>query len=128
VATDAKFRIPHIRVAEAKIEGGGAPAYMYSFAWGYPDPIGTVRSPHGVDMPYFFDNLEVAPAANGPQAETLVKAMSGTLTALAHAGDPNHEALPLWPVYTLDRRSTLRFDVVPGVVDDPLLPTLAERG
>ena len=39
--------VPHIRLAEAKIEGGGAPAYFYQFAWGQPDPAGRVRAGHG---------------------------------------------------------------------------------
>ncbi len=119
ISTDAKFRIPHIRIAEAKVEAGGAPAYMYAFAWGQPDPSGTIRSPHGMDMPYFFDNIEKAPVAAGPHAEPLVKTMSGSLAALARTGNPNHEALPSWPAYTLDRRTTLCFDVAPAVEDDP---------
>ena len=119
ISTDAKFRIPHIRTAEAKVEAGGAPAYMYAFAWGQPDPNGTIRSPHGMDMPYFFDNIEKAPAAAGHHAEPLVKTMSGSLAALAHTGNPNHAALPSWPAYTLDRRTTLCFHVTPTVEDDP---------
>ena len=67
ISTDAKFRIPAIRVAEAKVGGGGAPVYMYAYAWGHPDPGGTVRAPHGLDMPYFFDNVDKAPIAAGPR-------------------------------------------------------------
>jgi len=119
IATDAKFRIPHIRFAEAKVEGGGAPTYMYRYAWGRPDPSGIVRAPHGMDMPYFFDNIDKAPIAAGPHADTLVTTMSGALAALAHTGGPNHQALPMWTPYTLDRRSTLRFDVPPTLEDDP---------
>ena len=120
ISTDAKFRIPAIRVAEAKIEGGGAHVYMYAYAWGHPDPGGTVRAPHGLDMPFFFDNVDKAPIAAGPQAESLAKATSGALIALALTGDPSHAALPAWPAYTLDRRATLRFDVPSTVEDDPL--------
>jgi para-nitrobenzyl esterase len=119
IATDARFGIPHIRMAEAKIEGGGAPAYLYSFAWGRPDPTGTIRSGHGSDMPYFFDNVEKATIATGPQGQPLTKAMSGALVALARMGDPNHEDLPHWPAYTVGLRSTMRFDVPPTVEDDP---------
>jgi para-nitrobenzyl esterase len=125
IATDAKFRIPHIRITEAKIEAGGMPAYVYAFGWGFGDPNGVIRSVHGTDMPYFFDNLEKAPAAAGPHAEELVQVMSGSLAAFAHTGNPSHEALPLWPAYTLDRRATMRFDAAPAVEDDPLG---AERG
>jgi para-nitrobenzyl esterase len=119
VATAFKFWIPHIRMAEAKTEDGGAPVYMYSFAWGRPDPIGTPRSGHGSDMPYFFDNVEKASIAAGPHAKSLTKAMSGSLIALARAGDPNHDAVPDWPAYTAAERSTMRFDVPPSIEHDP---------
>jgi para-nitrobenzyl esterase len=119
IATDVRFRIAHIRIAEAKVEGGGAPTYQYCFAWGRPDPAGTIRSGHGSDMPYFFDNVDKASIAAGPQAEPLTKTMSGALVALARTGDPNHEALPHWPAYGVDQRSTMRFDVTPTVEHDP---------
>jgi para-nitrobenzyl esterase len=119
IASDARFRIPGVRLAEAHAESGGAGTSMYLFAWGHPDPAGTVRSPHGLDMPYFFDNVEKAAIARGPQGPPLVEAMSGALIALARTASPAHEALPAWPGYTLDRRSTMRFDLPPAVVDDP---------
>jgi para-nitrobenzyl esterase len=119
IATDARMRIPHIRIAEAKLEAGGSPVYMYLFGWGFPDPTGRIRSPHGLDMPYFFDNLDKAPAADGPHAAPLVRATSGSLVELARVGDPNHESLPMWPQYSLPHRATLRFDVESTVVLDP---------
>ena len=119
ISTDAKFRIPHVRLAEAKVRDGGAATYMYLFAWGHPDPAGTIRAPHGLDMPYFFDNVDKAAIAQGPQAGPLVKAMSDALLALARDASPHHEALPDWPRYTLDARSTMRFDLSPAVVEDP---------
>jgi len=119
ISTDAKFRIPHVRLAEAKVRDGGAATYMYLFAWGHADPAGTIRAPHGLDMPYFFDNVDKAAIAQGPQAGPLVKAMSGALIALARDASPQHEALPDWPGYTLDTRSTMRFDLSPAVVEDP---------
>jgi len=88
IATDAQMRIPHVRIAEAKLKGGGSAPYMYLFAWGHPDPTGRVRSPHGLDMPYFFDNLDKAPAADGPHAGPLARATSGSLAALARTGRP----------------------------------------
>jgi para-nitrobenzyl esterase len=118
IATDAKFRIPHIRLAEAKLEGGGRPVYMYSFDWGRPDPSGAIRAGHGSDMPYFFDNVEKASIASGPQGEPLTKAMSGTLVALARTGDPNHDGLPHWPTYTVEQRTTMCFDVPPSIEQD----------
>jgi len=120
ILTDAVFRMPHIRQAEAKAAGGGDPAYVYAFAWGFADPTGRVRALHGLDMPYIFDNVEVAPIAAGPHAAPLVHAMSGALAALAHTGNPNHDGLPPWPHYVPDDRATMRFDAESSVVPDLL--------
>lgn len=120
IATDGVFRMPHILQAEAKAAGGGKPAYLYAFAWGHPDPTGRVRALHGLDMPYFFDNVEVAPIAAGPHAVPLVNAMAGALAALAHTASPGHDGLPSWPAYSTDDRATMRFDVEPTVVPDLL--------
>jgi para-nitrobenzyl esterase len=119
ITTDAKFRVPSIRLAEAHAESGGAGTYMYLFGWGHPGPNGTSWSPHGLDMPYFFDNVDKTAIAQGPQAAPLTEAMSGALIALARTASPAHEAIPEWPAYTPDRRSTMRFDLPPAVVDDP---------
>jgi para-nitrobenzyl esterase len=119
IATDAKFRVPAVRLAEAHAESGGAGTYMYLFGWGLPGPDGTSWSPHGLDMPYFFDNVGKTRIAQGPHAQPLTEAMSGALIALARTASPAHAALPDWPGYTLDRRSTMRFDLPPAVVDDP---------
>jgi para-nitrobenzyl esterase len=119
ITSDATMRIPHIRLSEAKLTGGGAPAWMYSFAWGQPDPTGRVRSGHGGDMPYFFDNVDKASIAAGPHAASLVTATSRALTAFAYSGDPNHDELPQWPSYGLEDRLTMRFDTPSLVEADP---------
>lgn len=119
ITTDAMFRVPQIRLAEAKVAGGGRSTYMYLYTWGFEDPTGRVRSPHGVDMPYFLDNVDKAPAMQGPHAEQLASICSNVLTALAHTGAPDHGALPAWPPYTLDERATLRINMEPTVENDP---------
>ena len=125
IATDAVFRLPHVRQAEAKAVGGGQPAYLYAFAFGHPDPTGRTRAMHGLDMPYFFDNVDVAPIAAGPHAPRLVAAMSGSLAALAHTGRPDHEGLPAWTPYRPDSRATMCFDVESTMVTDLLGPERA---
>jgi para-nitrobenzyl esterase len=119
IHTDFAMWIPHVRLTEAKLQGGGTPAWMYQFAWGHPDPEGRVRAGHGSDMPYFFDNIDKAPMASGPHAAPLVAAMSGALAAFAHTGDPNHHDLSRWPSYTLEDRPTMQFDVSPKIACDP---------
>ncbi|MGO8862339.1 MAG: carboxylesterase/lipase family protein [Acidimicrobiales bacterium] len=118
-STDAMFRVPQIRLAEAKVEGGGKPTYMHLFTWGPTDPTGRIRSPHGIDMPYFFDNVDKAPMSQGPHAEPLASMMSGILSSFAHTGAPGHDGLPTWPPYTLGTRATMLLGLEPMVEHDP---------
>jgi para-nitrobenzyl esterase len=118
-STDAMFRIPQIRLAEAKVAGGGRPTYMHLFTWGPTDPLGRVRSPHGIDMPYFFDNVAKAPMSEGPHAERLASMMSGALRSFARTGAPGHDWLPAWPPYTLESRATMLIGPEPVVAYDP---------
>jgi para-nitrobenzyl esterase len=119
IATDYSMRMPHIRLAEARLSANNAPTWMYLFAWGHPDPTGRIRSAHGSDMPYFFDNVEQAPIAAGPHAAPLVADMSGALASLAHNGDPNHDGLSHWPHYELHQRHTMCFDLPSKAQSDP---------
>jgi para-nitrobenzyl esterase len=45
--------------------------------------------------------------------------MSEAWIAFARSGDPNHDGLPEWPAYDLDRRSTMIFDNQCRTEDDP---------
>jgi para-nitrobenzyl esterase len=117
--TDATMRIPHIRLTEARLHAGGAPAWMYIFAWGFADASGRRWSAHGTDMPYFFDNVDKTTIAQGDHANELVDAMSGSLVSLAYTGDPNHEDLAKWPTYELEDRPTMMFDTPSSVSSDP---------
>lgn len=93
---------------------------MYLFAWGMPGPDDVVRSGHGMDMPFCFDNVERAPVIDGPHAAPLTNAMSRALVALARTGDPHHDGVPEWPRYDVEERPTMRLDVQPVLERDPL--------
>ncbi len=118
ITTDAAFRLPQISLADAHVEGGGAATYVYEYRWGFEDPTGRVVAPHGTDMPYWFDNVDVAAIAAGPHADDLVAMMSGALVGLAHTGAPDNPALPSWPPYTLDERAMMHFDVPARIEHD----------
>jgi len=53
IATDAAA-IPSIRLAERH-----APTYLYVFAW--ETPVMALRSPHTLEVPFVFHNVEPAP-------------------------------------------------------------------
>jgi para-nitrobenzyl esterase len=120
IASDEFMRMRHIRYAEALLDGGARSPRMYLFDFRRPSLDGVPRAGHGSDMPYFFDNVDKAPMADGPHAQPLVRAMSGALVALARTGDPNHDGMPAWPVYSTSERATMVFDVEPRVELDPL--------
>jgi para-nitrobenzyl esterase len=87
IASDNAMRIPHIRYAEALLDGGATNPRMYLFDFRRPGLDGVERAGHGSDMPFFFDNLDKAPASDGAHAAPLVSATSGALVALAKTGD-----------------------------------------
>ncbi len=112
-----------VRLAERKAaQRRGAPVYMYQLVWDTPVFGGVFKSPHTLDIPFMFDNVDKAEVfvgtGDGPRA--LADQMSGAWIAFAKTGNPNHAALPNWPAYTAARRATMYFDVNPRVVNDPL--------
>jgi para-nitrobenzyl esterase len=112
--------------AERRAQSPAQPrTWVYEMDWPSPVAGGRFGAPHTVDIPFFFDNLEVAPGMVGgtseevARAQPLATAMSETLIAFAKTGNPNHAALPHWPAYNLPQRPTLIWNVSPQVVDDP---------
>lgn len=113
--TDWFFRIPAIRLAEARIAHAES-AYMYEFAWRSPQLDGRLGACHALELAFVFDNLQqtanrglVGP--NGPQA--LADAMHSAWVAFATTGDPG------WPRYDLTSRATMHYDTISEVVNDP---------
>ncbi len=120
VGTDAIFRIPAIRLAEA--QQGHGPVWMYWFTWETPAFGGVLRSTHALEIPFVFDNLDKGAelfTGNGAGRQVLADAMHGAWLALARNGDPNHAGVPTWPAYDTETRATMRFDDTVEVVEDP---------
>jgi para-nitrobenzyl esterase len=99
--------------------------WVYEMDWPSPVAGGRFGAPHTVDIPFFFDNLAVAPGMVGAgaddvqRAQPLATAMSETLIAFGRRGDPNHSGLPRWPAYDLTNRATMIWNTPPRVADDP---------
>jgi para-nitrobenzyl esterase len=110
-----------VRLAERKAAQGGAPVYVYYLTWETPVGNGVFKSPHTLDIPFVFDNVDRAIALTGesPEERRLEDVMSSAWIAFARTGDPNHEGLPAWPQYDAKRRPTMVFDVPPHVASDP---------
>ena len=105
-----EMRVGSIRLAERKAAGGPAPAYMYRFDFESDFRDGRFKAGHAVEIAYVFDHVDRVPlAGKRPGRYELAAAMSDAWIAFARTGNPNHEGLPAWPVYS-DGRATMIFD------------------
>jgi len=101
-----------LRQASAKAAQGGAPAYVYLFAWNTPILDGRIRSYHCAELPFVFDNTDRCDAATGggPAARALAAKVSEAWIRFARTGNPNHDGLPEWPVFSAGNGATMVFD------------------
>jgi para-nitrobenzyl esterase len=113
-----------VTIAERKAALGKAPAYMYRMDWETPVENGTLISPHGLEMPFVFDNVERGGeglTGGGETAVNLAAKISEAWVAFAAAGNPNSSksGLPPWPPYDSTKRATMIFDTQSELVYDP---------
>jgi para-nitrobenzyl esterase len=115
-----RMRLSAIKLTERKIAGGPAPVFMYLFSFESPLFDGRVKSFHGLEVPFVFDCVDIAPmAGDSSGARTLAAAMSDAWIAFARDGDPNHGGIPKWQPYSVDERMTMIFDAECSVESDP---------
>ncbi|MFJ9374816.1 carboxylesterase/lipase family protein [Streptomyces sp. NPDC101455] len=108
--TDAIFRGPSLALAESRAHHELL-TWLYYFTWG--------SAAHCIEIPFAFDllNAERVTAATGPNPpQSLADAMHTAWVAFIRDLDPG----PNWPRYTNKRRTTMTWDTVPEVLDDPL--------
>jgi para-nitrobenzyl esterase len=121
ITTDRMMRINAITQAERKAAQGAAPAYMYIFDWRSPVLGGKLRSPHGIELAFVFDNTDKTTDMNGTGADLapLAAKMSAAWAAFARTGSPHHPGLPYWPAYDTNTRATMIFNDECKVANDP---------
>jgi para-nitrobenzyl esterase len=109
-----------IRLAERKAEQS-APVFMYLLSWETPVARGRLKSPHAIEIPLVFDNVEKARnfVGRGEEPQTVADQMSAAWLAFARTGDPNAPGLPHWPRYDARRRATMIFNLESQAADDP---------
>jgi para-nitrobenzyl esterase len=80
---------------------GKGKAYYYYFDQHPPRMPGTPEAdhgtPHGVDVPYVFENLEGTATADDRHISST---MAAYWTNFAKRGDPNGQGLPAWPAFS----------------------------
>jgi len=83
---------------------------------------GQLKSPHNIEWPFAFDNVEICAklTGGGPEAIALADKVSDAWIAFARTGNPNTPKLPRWPVFDSADRATMVINNSSKVANDPL--------
>jgi para-nitrobenzyl esterase len=115
IVTDWSFRVPALRVAEARA-GRGAPTWVYRFDHRSPAFDGALGACHAVEIPFVFDTL-AEPGTRARLGDDPPRAVADTTHAVwvgfVSRGDPG------WAPYTPDSRVTGVIEEKVRAVDDP---------
>ena len=108
-------------LAELKTAQGRAPAFLYYFTWRSPVHLGQMKSYHTLDIPFVFDNVDIAGSMTGAGDDryALAHRMSAAWAAFARTGNPNHNDLPSWPAFNASAYPTMVLGNECKVVNDP---------
>lgn len=111
-----------VTLAERKAAQGAASVWMYQLTWETPAARGVLRSPHALEIPLVFDNVETSRSfvGRGEAPQRMADQMAPAWLAFAWTGDPNTPEIPHWPAYEAAERATMMFDLESRVVNDPL--------
>ncbi|MCF0174850.1 MAG: carboxylesterase/lipase family protein [Bacteroidales bacterium] len=112
---DTMFRLGSVKQANVKYAQGGAPVWMYVFAWQSPVLDGSLKSTHCMEIPFVFNNARVhaAMTGGGEQAVSLADRMSQAWINFARTGNPNGsgiDGVPQWDPYTPEGGATMWWD------------------
>ena len=112
IDTDFIFRPSTVEQAKLKARQGGAPVYMYIFAWESPVLDGILRSTHCMEIPFVFNNADVhaSMTGGGPEALKLADRMSQAWINFAYTGNPGTDELPEWPSYSCKEGAAMFFN------------------
>jgi para-nitrobenzyl esterase len=121
VFSDQSYVMPSITIAERRAALGGAATYLYYLTWESPADGGRIMSPHTLDIPLIFDNVNVSRLTRGSEAaHALADKVSDTVINFARTGDPNVGKLPDWTPYDGSSRYTMVLNDESTVVSDPI--------
>jgi para-nitrobenzyl esterase len=114
VNTDLRTRGNVIRQATAKQALGGAPAFVYLFAWKSDVNDGALAACHGMELPFMFNNVANQREMTGgtPEAYKMADAVSDAWIAFIKTGDPNCKSLPKWDPFNPEENPTMILDNV----------------
>jgi len=116
VITDWFFRVPPIRVAEARTAAGAAGTWMYRFDHPEPGDNHGFGACHAVEIPFVFDTVtrdELRPLIGGTPAQAVADRVHRVWVDFVTRGDPG------WAPYDTARRTTGLLTETISPVDDP---------
>ena len=114
VMTDWFYRIPAIRLAEAR-QRNGSQTFMYEFAWRSPEFDGRLGACHALEIGFVFDNLADPagrPLAGPHPPQSLADEMHSAWVRFVSEGAPG------WPAYGTERTVRI-FDESSSTAKDP---------
>lgn len=114
VDVDTRFRRSAVVHADLKSKNGQAPVFVYLFTWNSPVLDGQYKSLHSMDLPFVFNNIDLAETmtGGGAAAHILANTISRSWIGFARNGNPNHDGIPHWPAYTGKNGHTMFLDNV----------------
>jgi para-nitrobenzyl esterase len=117
ILTDAGFRVPASRLAAAHHAAGGR---VHAYELGWPTPVMSLGSCHGLDLGFVFDTLGDGTPMTGTDAPAaLAHEMHQAWSRFGREGDPG------WPEWTPEVQAVMVFDVPCGLVHAPRADELA---
>ncbi len=98
-----------------------APVYVAWFGWEPPLFDNRMRAFHCLDICFWFYNtdLMLTHTGGGARPRKLSEKMSDALLSFMRTGDPNCNALPQWPEFTIENGETMILNDVCEVKNDP---------
>jgi para-nitrobenzyl esterase len=98
-----------------------APSYLYYFNWYSPVHDNRMGAYHTLDIPFVFNNVDVAASMTGAGQDryTLAHVMSAAWAAFARTGNPDHADMPHWPAFNPTAYPTMVFGSEVAMLNDP---------
>ena len=122
IASDYRYGAPVMKIAERRAALGKGSVHLYYFTWETPVEGGRLHSPHTMEIPFAFDNVQISRGITGGGADAMALAdkVSDSWIAFARTGDPNQPKLPHWPAFNATERPTMVINNQSKVVSDPI--------
>ncbi len=106
---DAMFREGALRDAQTIVAAGHEATFMYLFEWESPVDDGALKSMHCMELPFVFDNINLAEefTGGGDDAHRLARQVSAAWVNFARSGAPHSPDWPDWPGYSIEGGATM---------------------